>query len=254
MTALVRKVINKEDLVKFSTTEELKNKSLYKLVNDRFKPYYGMSLDQISELENLQVNYGSKSFLQQFISTLLGIRGTKLNQIEEFSKANIKLKTVRLEPNGRPHEHMSFKNIDFDKWLNDSWQNSWVRNHFEETKFLFAVFYFKETKKQNKNRKLYFKGVRLWNMPETTIEGTLKEFWYNLKMLIADGIELTPIQQKNRTIVKNNLPKPNSNGVCHIRPKANDGKDKIALPDGRMITRQAFWLDRDYVENICKDL
>lgn len=254
MTSIVRKVINQEDLVKFSTAEELKHKSLFEVLKDRFNPYVGMTLEEIADKTHLSINYQSKSFLQEFVSGLLGIKGTKLNEIEEFSKANIQLKTVRLEPNGIPKEHMSFKNINFLQWKNESWEDSWLKNFFEETKLLFVVFQYKETEKQNKDRKLYFKGITLWNMPMKEIDSRLKDFWIHVKDLINSGIELIPIEQKNRTIVKNNLPKPGYNGLCHIRPKARDGKDKTSLPDGRLITKQAFWLDNSYIAEICKEI
>ena len=40
---------------------------------------------------------------------------------------------------------MSFKNIDFITWAKEDWDGSWLKNHFEETKFLFVVFQYKET-------------------------------------------------------------------------------------------------------------
>ena len=250
MTTLIRKVFNQESLVKFASSEDLKKNSLYNLLKKRFAPYRGKSLEEISEIANLKINYKSKSFLQTFISGLLGIKGTKLNQIEEFQKANIEIKTVRLEPNKKPKEHMSFKNINFAEWASESWEMSWVRNYFEETKLLFVVFEYKETLRINPNRKLYFKGITLWNMSLDEIEGRLKDFWYDVKELIDNGIELIPVKQKNRIIVSNNLPKPGQNGMCHIRPKARDGKDKTVLPDGKLITKQAFWLDKQFIAEI----
>jgi DNA mismatch repair protein MutH len=251
MTALIRKVINKEDLIRFSTPKELINKSLDQLLQDKFKPFMGRTLEAISQLTGTPINHNSKSFLQQFISELLGIKGTKLNQIEEFAKANIKLKTIRLEPNGIPKEHMSFKNIDFIEWANEEWDDSWLKNHFVETKFLFVVFQYKETKRENPNRQLYFNGVKLWNLPLNEIDGRLKDFWLQVQSLINDGIQLEPVQQKNRVIVNNNLPKPRSNGLCHIRPKGRNGSDKVSLPEGRMIAKQAFWLDNEYIATLC---
>ncbi|WP_164669390.1 Sau3AI family type II restriction endonuclease [Virgibacillus doumboii] len=250
MTALVRKEIKQEDLIRFASPGELKEKSLFQLLLDRFNPYKGMTVNQIGAEAGIEINTKSKNFLQQFVSELLGIRGTKLDQIEEFTKANIQLKTVRLEPNGVPQEHMSFRNIDFHEWAKEGWEESWLKNHFEETKFLFIVFHYKESKKENPNRKLYFHGITLWNMSNSEIEGTLKDFWHHVQSLIKKGIKLEPVKQKNRTIVKNNLPKPGYNGVCHIRPKARDGKDKVKLPSGQGITKQAFWLDNIYVAEI----
>jgi len=254
MTALVQKVITTDELISFTTPQDLKSKSLEQILEDKFAAFMGMSLEEISWETGNFVNQKSKSFLQQFVSELLGIKGTKLNQIDEFAKANINVKTVRLEPNGVPKEHMSFKNIDFIKWTGEEWVESWVKNHFEETKFLFVIFQYKETDRENPNRQLYFNGVKLWNMPLLEIDDRLKEFWLHVKSLINEGIELNPVQQKTRVIIKNNLPKPGYNGLCHIRPKGKDGSDKIALPDGKMIAKQAFWLDKEYIGNLIKQL
>lgn len=251
MTALVRKVITQEDLVRFSTSDELKTKSIEELLNEKFSPYIGKSLLQISAETDQAINHKSKGFLPQFVSGLLGIKGTKLNQIEEFEKANIQLKTVRLEPTGIPQEHMSFKNIDFHEWATENWDDSWVKNFFEETKLLFVVFEYKETKRENPDRSLYFKGIKLWNMPQRNVDHELRDFWQHTQSLIREGIQLTPVKQKSRSIVKNNLPKSGFNGICHIRPKARNGSDKTPLPDGRMITKQCFWLDRELIGQLC---
>lgn len=250
MTAIIRKVISHQDLVRITSPAELKKKTLLEILNEKFQPFIGKSLDEISAIAEIEVNLNPKNFLQLFISSLLGIKGTRLDQIEEFAKANIQLKTVRLEPHGIPKQHMSFRNIDFIEWANEDWEDSWLRNYFSETKLLFVVFKYKETEKENSNRKLYFQGVTLWNMPMVEIEGRLKDFFFYVQELIHKGIKLVPEQQKKRTIVKNNLPKPKSNGLCHIRPKGSDGKDRVPLPDGRMITKQAFWLDREIIGEI----
>lgn len=252
MTALFRKVISADDLISFTTPQDLKVKSLEQLLIDKFASFVGMTLEEISMETGNSINQKSKSFLQQFVSQLLGITGTKLEQIEEFAKANINVKTIRLEPNGVPKEHMSFKNIDFTEWANEEWDDSWLKNHFAETKFLFVVFQYRETKRENPNRHLYFTGVKLWNMPLHEIDSKLKKFWLYFRSIINTGIELELVQQKNRIIVKNNLPKPGNNGICHIRPKAKDGNDKTSLPDGREVTKQAFWLDKEYIKLILR--
>ena len=255
MTTLIRKIISKEDLSHIASPTDLKSKSLSDILYERFNPFTGKSLRELSILLNITPNSKSKNFLQIFVSNLLGIRGTKLDDIDEFAKANIQLKTVRLEPNGILEQHMSFKNIDFHEWAIEEWNESWLKEYFSQTKLLFVIFEYKEPKPPQgttDNRELYFKGIKLWNMPIVEIEGRLRDFFYRFQHLIIDGIELVPTQQKNRVIVKNNLPKPKSNGLCHIRPKGSDGSDKIPLPDGRMIGKQAFWLDREYISDLIK--
>src|SRR5699024_5247974 len=247
MTTLVRQIFNKEELTRFTSPQELKNKTLEQSLLDKFSPYFGKTLSNIAEEQNITVNSSSKSFLPEFISSLLGIKGTSLNKIEEFQKANIDLKTIRLEPNGKPREHMSFKNIDFNEIANTEPEDLWIYDYFESTKLLFIIFEYKETKSENKNRELYFNGIKLWNMPKDTIESTILPFLYDLKKTVIEGIQLERIEQKNGFITKNNLPKPKSNGVCHIRPKAKNAQDTTLLPDGRSITKQAFWLDKEYI-------
>ncbi|GKV69765.1 DNA mismatch repair protein MutH [Sporosarcina sp. NCCP-2716] len=253
MTALARKIISKQTLQTITNGKELENFTFEEILVSKFEKYEGKSLEEISRMAGIVPRIGSKNFLQVFISGLLGIKGTKLDDIDEFAKANIQFKTVRLEPNGIPKENMSFKNINFTEWMNEEWEDSWLENYFSSTKLLFVVFEYKETEKENPERELFFKGIKLWNMPLTTIEGKLKPFFYELQNLIKEGIELRPTVQKKRTIVNNNLPKAKANGICHIRPKARDGSDKVALPDGRMISKQSFWLDKEYISVIIQE-
>ncbi|SDN60423.1 DNA mismatch repair endonuclease MutH [Psychrobacillus sp. OK028] len=249
ITGVARKIIKNDDLVSISTKEELKSKTLEEILQDRFQPYIGKSLLNIAYEKEIKINK-SKSFVAEFVSALLGIKGTKLNDIEEFSKANIQFKTIRLEPNSLPKEHMSFKNIDFIEWSNEDWDESWLKNHFEQTKFLFVIFEFKETERENKNRELYFKGIKLWNMPINEIDGRLKDFHLNLQQQLLSGVHIELVPRGKIIVAKNDLPSSGSNGLCHIRPKGRDGQDKTLLPDGQMIAKQAFWLDKEYVTSV----
>ncbi|MBM4765112.1 hypothetical protein [Bacillus sp. B15-48] len=57
-----------------------------------------------------------------------------------------------------------------------------------------------------------------------------------------------------KTTWQNNLPGLKENPVAHIRPKAKDGNDKVELPDGQLITKQAYWLNAKYIGEILNDL
>lgn len=125
----------------------------------------------------------NKAFNANLISAILGVKGTKLESLREFNKANIKFKTIRLEPNGVPREHMSFEQIDFNRWIRDDWEESQIYENFEYTKYLFVVFQYDETEIQNKDREPYLKGIMLWNMPEVVIEHELKDLWKTTKSI-----------------------------------------------------------------------
>ena len=249
MTTLVRKYIKQENIVSFASKEELAKKSLETILQERFAPYVGLDMREISQKINYEINPKNKSTIANMISRILGITGTKLDNIEEFSKANIQFKTIRLEPNNMPKEHMSFENVDFDAWLNDSFEESQFYQKFEETKFLFVVFQYREALKENPDRIPYFKKIVLWNMPEQTIRNEVGLMWRRGRKVLKDGVELTVGHRG----ISNNLPSAKQNHVTHIRPKAKDGKDKVQLPDGQEITKQAFWLNKEYIAEIVRD-
>lgn len=249
MTSLVRKYIDHEKIVSFATPEELKENSLKDILYARFNLYTGMDIIEISEEIGYKVNPSNKATIVHMISAMLGIKGTKLKDIEEFSKANIEFKTVRLEPNGKPKESMSFENVDFSRWLADSFEESQFYEKFEETKFLFVVFQYDETAMENPKRVPYLKKAVLWNMPEKIIQNELKEMWTAGRKVLQEGVKLTPTKRG----MTNNLPKSTESTVAHIRPKARDGNDTVKLPDGQFITKQAYWLNRDFVVKIINE-
>lgn len=235
-------VLGKNDIPALFNLNDLKSKTLVELLDDLFKPYIGKSAKEISELVGVPLT-NNKAINAKLIRELLGIKCNSLDSIEEFSKANIKFKTINLGPNGVPEQNMSFDNIDFNRWVNSSWTESQIYEEFQFTKYLFVVFQYYETKKQNPNRQQYLKGIVLWNMPENIIDNELKQFWAATRKILKNGVvfRVTP----NR--VYNNLPGVTFNGVCHIRPKAKDSSIKVPLPDGQLITKQSYWLNKEFV-------
>lgn len=244
MTALVRQIILKEKLVKFANFDELKEKTIEQLLHEKFSPYIGMSMQEMADKLNIKINPKNRAAVPNLISALLGVKGTKLDKISEFAKANIQFKTVRLQQNGRPKESMSFVNIDFYEILEENWENSFIRNYFLETQILFVVFQYDE------NNVLRFKGIKLWHMPVETIENEVFEYWKEIRRVLKEGV----ILKQTKKGVENNFPKSNFNGVLHVRPKGKDASDKVKLPDGQWITKQCYWLNADYIYEIVKDI
>ncbi|MGE0994849.1 Sau3AI family type II restriction endonuclease, partial [Bacillus sp. GMa5/2] len=253
MTTLVRRYIKNEELISFTTANDLKGKSLEEFLHSKFEPYIGLTDKEIAHSLEIDSKPTAKNFIPSLVSSLLGIKNTRLTNIEEFAKANIEFKTVRLEPNRKPEQSMSFETIDFHQWTNESWEESEIRERFYQTKFLFVIFEFKQTKKENPNRELYFKGIKLWNMPVPTIEKEIRGLWEAVNTVVNEGIQLEYKTRGDKTVEVNNLPKMNFNGVAHIRPKARNGADKVTLPDGQQITKQCYWLNNSYIASIIAD-
>lgn len=98
---------------------------------------------------------------------MLGIKG---NHAEEFEKANIKVKAIRLEENGKNRENMSFPSFKYKDLANETWDTSYIHEYFSTTKFLFVVF--------KSNGETYnLLGAQMWNMPYRDLEETVKDGW-----------------------------------------------------------------------------
>lgn len=169
-------------------------------------------------------------------------------QVKPFQ---LSIKTVRLKENGISKESMSFEQINFMSLVKEQWNNSFLYKKFNETIFLFIVFQYQ---KVNKEQVLFFKGTKVWKMPQDTLNGNLKTMWERTKKIVENGVELVQKKSGNKTVIQNNLPGMDENPVAHIRPKAKDSNDKIELPDGQIITKQAYWLNANYISDILNDL
>jgi DNA mismatch repair protein MutH len=246
MTGLIRKYLTPEHMESLTKPGELNTKTLDEILNERFMPHYGKRVDLLCQEAGIKYNPGNKSMIPHLMTKLLGVTRNDINQIEEFSKANIKFKTIRREPDGKIREHMSFTNIDFDTLIKEEWEDSDLFNMFSEQKYLFLVFRFTEKYQKGLKRIPYFEGIKLWNMPQETIEGELYDLWAETRRIVREGVEL--VQKGNR--VNNNLPGSKFNRICHVRSKAQDGDDKVMLPDGQWITKQGYWLDKEYIQKI----
>lgn len=92
--------------------------------------------------------------------------------------------------------------------------------------------------------KYVFEKAMFWNIPNKDLE-EVHTVWENTVKTIRNGVKLTQTPRG----VKNNLPKQTENPVAHVRPHGQDGNDKLPLPDGRMMTKQCFWLNNTYIES-----
>ena len=185
-----------------------------------------------------------------------------LNSIDEFLKANIQIKTIRISKKGSIDEHMSFPNFDFIQLSGETWEDSEIRELFEISKFLFVVFEeIDDLKFEYKLRR-----VKLWNMPLSVLDKEVKSVWSKTKDILNS--ELIIDIEKNRFY--NNFPSTIDNEVAHVRPHGQDSYDTCELPekctlkvrkdDGsksiedfaqrHVFTKQCFWLNKSYIKKI----
>ncbi|MFL0266820.1 Sau3AI family type II restriction endonuclease [Candidatus Clostridium radicumherbarum] len=219
--------------------------SIEQYVDKKLRPIIGRIFNELCE-EYGQVD-GAKNAVQLLMSKVFGIKGTDLSKIEEFEKANIKIKTIRVEKDNKIKESMSFPTFKFKEIVETSWEDSYLKRILGEQKYLFLVF------KKNENDELVFKGYKFWNIPfQDLLE--VKKVYKRTVDIIKEGVKIEEQVTKKGIIRKNNLPSMRENPVCHVRPHGANGQDVYELPDGRWMSKQCFWLNNGYVFNQVKDL
>ena len=194
--------------------------------------------------DELSVKYGLDTKAKNAQALLaLRILDVKSNKAQEFEKAGIVLKAIRIEANDTIEQHMSFPAFKFNELITETWENSEFGNYLKETRFLFVVY------KYDEKGTLRLKGCQFWSIPISDLENGVRETWEKTVTTIKEGVQIKKTK-KGRT---NNLPKTTFNGVCHVRPHGRDGKDIDILPNGDYLTKQSFWLNNTYIYSQIKD-
>lgn len=201
-------------------------------IENKISKYYGKTQQELKNIFAVKSN--AKNINEILIGKILEIDG-KISQTEEFKKANIIPKTIRVKSDGIIDEHMSFPTFKFCEIVNEEWDDSYFKNYLEQTKFLFIIF------KEVKNEYILDR-VMFWNIPEIDL-GEAEIVWRKTVDIINKGVKTR--EAGSRTF--NNLPSSKENRVCHVRSHGINKKDAYPLPDGRMLTKQSFWLNNTYI-------
>ena len=243
MTQILNKYIfgNDEDEHIIKDWQSLQERSFEDYLIQKLTPYYGKTQDELKAIFNVVCT--AKNLNEVLLAKMLGVEG-KIAYTDEFKKAGIVPKTIRVRKNGTIKESMSFPTFDFIKLSQEeSWEESEFYNYLAPTKFLFVIF------QENDNGELVFERVKFWNIPNTDLEEVGRVWERTVKTLRA-GVVLT----RTANGMSNNLPKQSESPVAHVRPHAQDSNDTLPLPDGRSMPKQCFWLNNSYIaEQITKE-
>ncbi len=215
---------------------ELETKSFEECIIERLSVYYGMTQAMLKKKFDVESN--AKNLNEVLLSKMLGVKG-KIAYTEEFQNASIVPKTIRVQRNGHIKESMSFPTFKFIEIIKEDWENSELRNYLEPTKFLFVIF------RENAQTEYVFEKVIFWNIPAEDLK-EVQCVWERTVQVIKEGVQL----RFDGRVMHNNLPKQSESRVAHVRPHARDMQDTYPLPDGRMMPKQCFWLNRIYIEEV----
>lgn len=215
--------------------------SFEKYVIDKINAYKGYSEEQLCAKFGIRTDENRPKNLEAIIA--YRILGVKSNKAEEFVKAGIRVKTIRVEANGSIRESMSFPAMKFSEIANEDWEDSDFRNYLDETRFFFVVYQYDE------NGTLRLQGCKFWNIPYSDLS-EVEDVWRKTKSLVSGGLQFERVNGKYQS----NFPKSTDNPVCHVRPHGRNANDVDILPDGRPFPKQCFWLNRDYIRRQIDDI
>ena len=203
-------------------------------VVNKINAYKDCTIQDLCSVFHIEFEKEPKNLGAMLAYRILGIKG---NCAEEFVKANIVVKVIRVGKNNKIKESMSFPVFKFKELVDEEWEDSTFGNYLSSTRFLFVVYKFDE------NDELRLKGCQFWNIPYDDLEGEVHKVWEKTKQVLIDGLQITKVGNQNR----NNFPKASENPVCHVRPHALNANDVYELPDGRTYPKQCFWLNNSYI-------
>ena len=217
-------------------------------IRNKFKPYVGMDINLIASSLGITLEDCKHAFSlisKRLVRAIFDVpENENVEQyIEEFSKAEITIKTIRVSENNLPKEHISFPAFKYENIIKQSWDDSEFKKHIDK-KFLFIFF------KESGSSFVLDKAV-YWNMSAEHIKEAQKA-WEDTKKLIKEGRIVREIKNGRRYTY---FPDSKSNLVSHVRPHAKNAQDTYSLPVTDIktglneYTKHCFWLNREYVKD-----
>ena len=221
---IVNKTDEYESVIKDANI--LKEQSLEQYILSKLEPYYNQDIEFLKHKFNIPYQVTNKSFTYLLAKEMLEVVNEK---IEEFEKANIKIKAIRLKPDGMPKESMSFPTFKYTEIVKENWLDSELHETFSTTKYLFMIYQYLD------DDTLIFKKAMFWNVPEKDLNTEIKRVWEN-----------TVEKIKNNDY--DNLPKISESPILHVRPHGQNANDTYPTPDGKKATKKCFWLNASYIK------
>jgi len=214
----------------------------------KFVEFKGLEVDSIEarlglrlygNAIGLSLNKNAKDYRAQLARHMIGVT-TK--RVAEFDRAGIEIKTILLDRNGNPPEHMSFPAFKYmgpGSVLEEDWDSledeeaPRFKRHLEATRFLFVVY-------SNDGGMTTLNDVFFWSMLPEDIESFVRPVWQRtVDSILSGNLEA--------------LPGASFNEVCHVRPHAQNREDTWPTPRNGPQVKKSFWLDKKYIQKQIKE-
>lgn len=179
--------------------------------------YCGRTLRELADIFGVSIR--AKNLAEQIVVRMFGGSAKKLNDIEQFSKAGVIAKSIKLSENDGRTEDTKLYKIDLDELLSQKeFEESDMYDYFSH-QFLCIVSQETTTEKGNKVPNSRFIGFKRLCIPEGFVESEVRRTWNDARNTVFNG-ELKEIIEYDR----NGEPLINKSGT--IKSSANFPKSK----------------------------
>ena len=220
MTAVQRKAI--DAMRSIPRFEGEKNLDLLGLIRLRFAPFFGMTE------RGLAARFGlsrSKHLCARITRRILGVDDG--DRIEEFEKAGVKPKTMRLQKNGRPKEAVSFPSFDYFELAEREFEDSDFLGYLMQ-RYLFVIY------RQDEAGEYRLSDVCFWQMSEGDLDEARRCYEQMRENVRRGRADVSVRSSENR--------------CCHVRPHGRNSNDVRPQPFGPPVVKKCFWLNQGYLQ------
>lgn len=217
------------------SAKALHTQSFDEILLSRFNPFLKKSFDWIAKQKNVDISRNPKNKFAMIANAVAASeKCANVNRSEEFQKAGLTMKTIRVEANGTIKEAMSFENIDY---IEVAECEDWIDSRLYElysSRFVFVVF-----REQHKGKEDYIlDDVFFWTMPQADLDWA-EIYWNHIKECVLAGHISEEYWWKGADKKK-----------FHVRPKAQKAKDLAPTLNGKGAKKFCYWFNNDYVREI----
>lgn len=220
MTAIQRRILDELRSIPRETGE--KDLDLLELLRKRFSPYFGMTEEELATKFGVSK---SKNRCARITKKILGVADDA--EIEEFAKAGIVPKTIRLRENGRPKEALSFPAFSYFDLAEWGFEDSDFLGYLQQ-KYLFVLYC------EDDAGVYRLQDICFWQMPEDDLKDASQCYDQMRDNVLEGRADVSVRSSENR--------------CCHVRPHGRDSRDTRPQPFGPPVVKKCFWLNQGYLQ------
>lgn len=224
------------ELSSLVSLQALKKESFETIVLKRYSKYIGQGYETIAKRLKIDISKNPKNKFAM-IASAIGTNGkkTNINATEEFLKAGLVMKAIRVQANGRIKESMAFENINYKEVYQE--ESKWIDSRCYDiftSRFLFVIF-----REQNQNKGDYvLDNMFFWTMPQVDLD-IAEQYWENIKQCVEEN-----------HIAPEYFWKISDHKLFHVRPKGQNKEDLTPNPHGGEARKYCYWFNNEYITDI----